>query len=199
MQLRGRGNAGGVIAAKLGGFGIPSTRESGSAAQLIYVADHNSPSGDSVDLYSYPNGKQRGELRGFGFLYGDCADSHGDVFVVNAASPSTIIEYPRGGKTPIKVFYDFGYTPTGCSVDPKTGNLAVANFYANNYTSGTIAIFTRIASASGPMVLTAPNIFSARYCGYDASGNLYVDGYAKSLQILLADYRRAQRSSLGSL
>jgi hypothetical protein len=62
----------------------------------------------------------------------------------------------------------------------------VANFYANNYTSGTIAIFTSTI-ANHPTVLTDPDIYNPRYCGYDANGNLYLNGYTKSLQILFAE------------
>jgi hypothetical protein len=126
-------------------------------------------------------------LTGLGALYGGCADSHGDVFIVSSvtASTSTIVEYPPGGTSPINVFYDLGYTATGCSVDPKTGNLAVANFYAYNYTSGTVTIFH--GPAAQPVVLTDPDIFSPRYCGYDAYGNLFLVGYTKNLQILFAE------------
>ena len=164
-----------------------SARQATGRQQLIYVIDNNLYKGSHVSLYSYPDGKPEGKLTGLGVLYGACADSHGDVFIVSSASASTstIIEYPPGGTSPINVFYDLGYTATGCSVDPKTGNLAVANFYAYNYTSGTITIFRN--AAARPVVLTVPDIFSPRYCGYDANGNLFLVGYTKNLQILFAE------------
>ncbi len=158
-----------------------------STESLIYVVD-NEPYGSSkVQIYSYPSGKRKGQLTGFGVVYGDCADGRGDIFILNSASPSTIIEYPPGGKVPVKTFHDTGYTPTGCSVDPTTGDLAVTNFYASDYSSGTVAIFSSSNALDRPTVFTDPDIVSPRYCGYDANGNLYLDGYSKSLQILFAE------------
>jgi len=155
--------------------------------QRIYVVENHAYSKSSVQIYSYPDGEPKGQLNDLGAPYGDCADSHGDVFILNQNLPPTILEYAPGGKTPIKVFEDTGYSPTGCSVDPTTGNLAVTNFYSSNYTSGTIAVFAPTGTRGQPTLLTDPNMFSPRYCGYDANGNLFVDGYSKSLQILFAE------------
>lgn len=165
----------------------PPAAHSRSTESFIYVVDNEPYSSSKVQIYTDPTGKREGQLTGFEVVYGDCADSRGDIFILNSASPSTIIEYPPGGKTPVRTFHDTGYTPTGCSVDPTTGNLAVTNFYANDYSSGTIAIFSSSNALDRPTVFTDPAIFSPRYCGYDANGNLYLDGYSKSLQILFAE------------
>src|ERR1700729_927230 len=154
--------------------------ERDGAANLIYVADNNS----TVHIYSYPRGKRAGTLTGFGWVASACADTKGNVFIVDSGK-SAIFEYATGGTTPIEVLHDEGYTPTGWSVDPTTGSVAVANVYASDYTSGTIAIYDRRSAA--PRLLTDPNIFEPRYCGYDASGNLYLDGYSNSLPIVFAE------------
>lgn len=175
-----------------GGNGIPgatartfAARNSGGG-QLMYVAEHDAYGRSSVRTYTFPKGKPKERIQIAG-VNGDCADNRGDVFVMSLGSPSTISEYAPGNDRAIRVYFDWGYTPTGCAVDPTTGNIAVANFYSNDYTTGTIGIFTPQSDASGAKLYADPDIFNPRYCGYDANGNLYVDGYSKTLAILFAE------------
>ncbi len=159
--------------------GVFAGQARSSTGQLIYVIENNG----TVNVYSYPNAKLKGHLNGFGGLYGACADANDHVYIVDYAK-TTILEYAAGGKVPIEVFNDKGYSPTDCSVDPKTGNVAVANLYAYDYSSGTVAIYNR--SAGRPRLLTDPDMFEPFHCGYDPQGNLYVDGYSKDLAFKFA-------------
>lgn len=161
--------------------GSLAPQKQGDLGQLIYVAENDG----TVRIYSYPKAKLLGRLTGFGSLYGDCADQKGDVFIVDYGK-ATVFEYARGGTVPIAVLHDNGYSPTGCSIDPTTGNVAVANFYAYNYSSGTVAIYAHSPAGEAPRLLTDPDIFEPRFCGYDARGNLYIDGYSKDLAIEFA-------------
>jgi len=136
---------------------------------LLYISDLGN---DTVSVYSYPQGKLKGTLSGFYAVHGGCVDEHGHVFITSKAQ---IFEYSHGGSKPIATLDDSGYGPTGCSVDPKTGNLAVANIgpiYTSN--SGDIAIYKH--AKGSPVFLTDQNIFFDYDCSYDDKGNLYVVG-----------------------
>lgn len=142
---------------------------------LLYVTN---PGGNEILVYSYPQEKLVGTLTGFYYNFfadGVCTDKKGDVWIV-ANAAQEIVEYAHGGTTPIATLSDPGYYPTTCSVDPVTGNLAVANKETNNSTpqQGNVAIY---AHAKGtPTLYNDSQLFQVWFCGYDDKGNLYVDG-----------------------
>ncbi len=96
---------------------VPAARN----IDLLYVSKY-----DDVDVFSYPAGKRVGTLTGFQSPGGLCVDKAGDVFVTNFGA-SNIVEYAHGGTKPIATLSDPYQEPDDCSVDPTTGNLAVAN------------------------------------------------------------------------
>ena len=107
-----------------------------------------------------------GKLTGFSQPYGQCVDKKGDVWIVNFGSASAV-EYAHGAQKPMRRL-STNAESIGCSIDPVTGNLAVANV-----DSGDILVFEPHSKI--------PKIYSGRQCqklwfpGYDASGNLYVE------------------------
>ncbi len=113
-------------------------------------------------VLSYPKGKLVGELTGVDGL-ADCSDSKGNVFI---SEQTTVVEFAHGGKTPIAT-YNVAYSPpSGCSVDPESGSLAVVN-------QGAVAVFP-----AGSTTPTSYNtLLNAQYCGYDNAGNLFVNGF----------------------
>ena len=117
---------------------------------------------------SYPAGEVVGSLPvgGHGFGTGDCVDGAGNVYIGNDTS---VVEYAHGGTTPINTFNLPGTGALGCSVDPTTGNLAVA-FGSQN---ANIAVFP----PGGGTPATYGAVISSRTCGYDNQGNLFVAGY----------------------
>ncbi|HEV3091495.1 MAG TPA: hypothetical protein VGX91_08660 [Candidatus Cybelea sp.] len=140
---------------------------------LLYASDE--PYG-RVDVYAYKtkSGRLVGQLTGFKFPYGECLDGSGNVYIADFAA-ADIVEYAHGGTSPIKTISDsYGY-PIGCSVDPKTGNLAVANFEGLGSTCmGGIVVY---ANASGSGTLYQDSDFDYYWPpGYDPQGNLYVEG-----------------------
>ena len=138
---------------------------------LLYVSDLNT--GD-VDVYSYPAAKPEGKLKGFSAPHGECVDAAGDVFITSG-NAGEILEYAHGGTKPINTLSDPGYFPKACSVDPKTGDLAVMNL-PQTALSGDVAIYKH---ASGkPKSYTSSNLFFYYFDGYDSNGNLFVDGTA---------------------
>ena len=100
------------------------------------------------------------------------------TFYVTDLYAADIVEYSHGGTTPIKTLADGYGAPIGCSVDPTTGNLAVANFEGNGSTCmGGIVIYE---NASGGGTLYQDKDFNYYWPpGYDAKGNLYVEGKKK--------------------
>jgi hypothetical protein len=141
-----------------------------SRGDLIYAAASH-----SVLVLSYPDGALEATLAGFKEPGGLCSDARGNVFVTDYKA-SDIVEYAHGGTSPIGTLKDSGYHPMGCSVDPTTGNLAVANFYCIYpcKTRGNVAVY---AHAQGsPAIYYDASIPWFYYCTYDSRGNLFADG-----------------------
>jgi len=143
---------------------------------LIYTADDEA----DVLVYSYPGLKLVGELGGFDNVatQGLCVDSKGDIFVPSGVSNESgyVYEFSHGGISPIATLDDPGWG-AGCSVDLRTGNLAVANYFSPNdppYYHGDVAIYT---DAQGtPTTYTSPYINGYDWAAYDDNGDLFVDG-----------------------
>jgi hypothetical protein len=148
-------------------------------SDLLYVSD--SSTGD-VYVYTYPQGTLSQTLTGFGEPLGLCVDKKGDVFVADEYD-ADIVEYPHGGSSPIATFSDANHNPGGCAVNPKNGDLAVANLHNASSTGahGPATISLYKPKSSKYSNLYSDSAFAAFwYCGYDAKGNLFVDGYKKN-------------------
>lgn len=129
---------------------------------LVYVSKLK-----NVSIYSYSSGKIVGNLSGFDYASGLCSDRRGNVWVTDYQR-SEITEYGHAGTTPIARLSD-GNGPVGCAVDPRSGDLAVAN-YADNF-----SVYPH--GSGNPVVYSTPDFFNTQFCSYDDSGNLFVDGY----------------------
>jgi hypothetical protein len=142
---------------------------------LLYVSD---PGNSSIDVFTYPGGGL------FGMLSSDtprglCVDKAGDVFATNEDA-SDILEYAHGGTSPIARLIDLNESPWDCSVSPKTGDLAVTN--RDTY-YGTVVIYRKARGSPQAYSIAGMN---GNFCGYDAKGNLFVDG-GRNGQSLLAE------------
>jgi len=150
--------------------GAPAARRTTSGS-LLYLT-----SGGVVLVYSFPQLKLVYTLRKLVHPAGLCTDASGNVFVTELEG-RRITEYAHGGTAPIARLSDPGAEPIACSVDPTTGNLAVANFATTSFGQGNVAVY---AHATGtPTTYATPagtQWFSVNACGYDASGNLYFAG-----------------------
>lgn len=159
-----------------------------TSKQLLYVVDSASA---QVSVVSLPQGKLVGTLDGFSAPYGACADDAGDVFIVDARA-SQIWEYAHGAKSPKAILQDSGYEPIACSVDPKTGDLAVTNIFGSTIASGNIIVF---AKARGkPTMYRDPSIENFDYCDYDGNGNLYAGGQSSADESLFAYLPKGQKT-----
>lgn len=140
---------------------------------LMYVTDLKT---DDVYAYSYADGSLQGTLTGFKQPWAICVDGQGDIFVTDRLA-AKIVEYAHAGKRPIKKLADPNLQPGGCAVDPRTGNLAVANISTPGSLPGNLAIFKHATGKA--KAYKTPAISYYQYCAYDANGDLYVDGQAK--------------------
>jgi hypothetical protein len=143
--------------------------------ELLYVSNWSS---SKVTVYTYPAGRLVGKLTGFAQPYGECIDNSGDVFITNF-NGSNIFEYRRGSLRPKAIISDSGEHPAGCSVDPTTGNLAVNNSYTVSNEAGSISLYKYNPHHrwGTPTIYSDSSFFYMYFCGFDADGNLFVDGY----------------------
>lgn len=156
-----------------------------TSQDLLYISD--TETGD-VYVYSYPSDKLAGTLMGFTDPGGECVDKKGNVFITNTGG-SDILEYAHGGTSPIATLSDPGYFPFGCSIDPTSGNLAVANNFASSGSGqGNVVVFTH-GKGRPKGNYTDPNINQMLLCGYDDKGNLFVDGLTKGSGFAFAELR----------
>jgi hypothetical protein len=143
-------------------------------ADLIYISDSA-----TYDVYVYAYSHHGQHLRLVGTLTdqnnpaGLCVDHKGDVFVTQLYGHQ-IVEYKHGRTTPINTLSDPGYEPGACSVDLKTGNLAVANIVSDEFTQGNLIVYPK--ATGNPITYSPPggasgNWFSVNTVGYDSLGN----------------------------
>ncbi|MGA8661231.1 MAG: hypothetical protein WB644_02890 [Candidatus Cybelea sp.] len=133
---------------------------------LLYVSN---AAGD-VTVYRYWHHTFLTQLTGLKAPKGECVDTIGNVFITDSGLEK-IREYAHGGAKAIHILDDSGYEPYGCSVDPKTGNLAVANDRASNGGAGGIVIYKH-ASGSGQFYGPIKGLSNPVALGYDDRGNL---------------------------
>ena len=141
-------------------FGAPGT----TPPELLYVTDNSYAS-----YYAYPQGKLAGKLTGFTSAVGDCADSEGNVFIPDQVA-AQVYEYPHGSTKRIADLQTH-VSPAGCAIDPVTGDLAVSGGAPKG---GGVDIFK--GAKGSATFYKAPQFFSTQFCGFDAKGNLFVDG-----------------------
>ena len=158
---------------------------------LLYITTaHN----NEVAVYSYPKAKLLGTLTGFNFPEGECVDNSGDVWIADNALSRygpNLFEYAHGGTSPIATLTDVQYYPNGCSVDPTTGNLAVAEEYGR-IGSGAFAIYKH--AKGRPKQFTDPNIYTPFFCAFDNEGNLFVNGFSKGSDVEFAELPKGSKT-----
>jgi hypothetical protein len=147
---------------------------------LLYVSD---VSANVVDVYAYGSGKRVGRLKGFSKPHGQCIDKAGDVFITDSGA-GQILEYAHGGSAPLQTLADPGNFPHGCSVDPKTGDLAVTNL-PPDAGSGSVSVYRKAQGTAKTYRIA--NFAFYYFPGYDASGNLFVDGTDDRANFLFAE------------
>ncbi len=140
----------------------------GKHRDLLYVVD----GGTQVDVLTYPGFKLVGTIAGFSESTGLCSDAQGNVWVAND-SASELVEYAHGGTTPIATLDDPNQYPISCSVDPKSGSLAVSDF---PIASGESSIAVYAHETGTPTLYHDRRIAEILYLGYGPRSRLFFDG-----------------------
>jgi hypothetical protein len=142
------------------------------SGDLLYLSDVST---NDVDVFSYPRARMVGKLTGFGAPRSECADRKGNVWIADEQGYD-VIEYPHGSTKPIVALSTPG-APHGCSVDPKTGDLAVTGGVGGVI----LAVYHRTKHNKwlDPKEYTDSSIRRVAFCGFDAQGNLFIDGLDK--------------------
>jgi hypothetical protein len=106
---------------------------------LLYIGDASS---GGVLVYTYlPNPRFLGILTVPSQPGGECVDAAQNVFVTDEGPGSRVTyEYAHGGRSPIAILGDPNGTPSSCSIDPTTGDLAVTSIH-NTGGYGELAIY----------------------------------------------------------
>jgi hypothetical protein len=155
---------------------------------LLYVSNF---SGDTVSVYSYPAGELVGSLTGFDGPDDICNGKGGDVWITNQ-NATDLVEYAHGGTSPKATLSDPGEYPVGCSVDPRTGNLAVGNILSTGDSPGSVAVYKNARGT--PTLYEDTSIPLVLYVGYDNDSNLYIDGLGSSGQFQFAELAKGSSS-----
>ncbi len=141
----------------------------GSSGDLLYVAEADA---NFAYVYAYPQGQLVTKITsGISGAVGMCTDRLGNIYITSTLTPA-VVEYAHGATSPLETFYEDlgkGGQPNGCSVDARTGNLAVVNGIGN-----LVGIFKNPNYVG--TYYTVSGMSAARFCGYDDKGNLFIDG-----------------------
>jgi hypothetical protein len=170
-------------------FGTSWMAPQAKSEDLLYVSDDGNY---KVYVYSYPGGQLVGTLdSAYGSPAGMCVDRKGDVFIAEF-NANEILEFAHGGSTPIAELHDSGQ-PLGCSVDRKSGDLAVSNEYGPSGGYGNVEIYAQ-AQGTPQTYYTNPSEMSGiQLCGYDDKGNLFVDGTNRYNQFRFAELTKGKQ------
>lgn len=155
-------------------------RASGSEQEYLYVAEHNWYTGvGQTQIFSLPSGKVVGVISNFGTM---CEDTVGNVYIVSqptvTSAPSSISKYAPASTTATEqVTFPSGVYGTDCSIDSTTGKIAVSGVShpsSSTYLSW-LGIYSKLSRKPKLYSNTLMDYFG--WCGYDGSGNLYLNGF----------------------
>jgi hypothetical protein len=161
---------------------------------LLYLSDVQT---NDVYVFSYPQRKLVGTLSSFGAPRSECVDRRGNVWIADVQGYD-VAEYAHGGTKPL-VELSTPWAPRGCSADPHSDTLAVSGGDKGMI----LAVYHRSSHNQwrDPQTYTDTEMGAGYFCGYDANGNLFIDGLdkAKGGSFRLAELPRRSKSltSLG--
>jgi sugar lactone lactonase YvrE len=144
-----------------------------NTAATIAISDSTN---NVVDVYS-PTGSLvstlTGPAPGFSEPQGMTSDINGDLFVADTAN-SRIVRYAAGLKGTPTTVSDPGQYPVGVDSFSNGKWLAVTNIISTSDGPGSVSIYKDGALQN---TISSPNLAEAFFCGFDATGNLFVTGF----------------------
>lgn len=156
---------------------------------LLYVADTFGP---SVNVYSYPKLNAIGRIFGFSHPFALCVDAKQNVYVTDNGNDPSVVEYAHGAATAMRSLNDHQGFPFGCAVDPKTGDLAIANGVSPSLGAGNVIVYR--AAQGSPRKYTVPGLFSYWFVTYDDDGDLFLEGRDANFNFFLAELPRGKNA-----
>lgn len=163
---------------------------------LLYVGGYNVQTTNSgfVDVFDYDTRKLVGTLTGFAIPSHQCVDRHGNLYITDFGAGSTL-EYAHGGTKPLHVLKSPTY-PVGCSIDPATGHIAIANTYSQEYSYSSLSVYRRVKGS--PADYKTLYVEGMEDCAFDDRGDILTTGWRgyyeyKSAFAMLRAHRKALR------
>jgi hypothetical protein len=133
-----------------------------SGEDLLYVSNYY-----TVLVFSYPQRKLVGTLKGFHDAAGECVDSKGDVFISNFP-PEVVYEYAHGGTKRIGTYPGKKAGSIGCAINPVNGDLAI---------TGVSSYVDIYKGAEGkPVSIQDKGMWYGSLATYDDKGDLFFLG-----------------------
>ena len=158
---------------------------------LLYISDVY---GNVVWVLNYPKLTPAGVLTGFDQPESLCTDSRGDVWVT-ATLDSELVEYAHGSKSPKATLLEKNQYPSDCSVDPNSGDLAVANIVSGAGSSaGDVAVFKH--AAGKPKIYRDGAFDRVFFLSYDDNGTIWVDGQSSTGSFVYASLKNGHFSNI---
>jgi hypothetical protein len=137
--------------------------------KLLYVSDEST---NQIYVYDYNTQRFVGAFGQFRLPAGQCVDGHGDIWVTEF-DDTYVFEYAHGGDYPIKILRAGAAYSFGCSINPKNGDLAVANDGGSVSEPAQILIFKN--AFGRPTAFKNVDCPAVSSPGYDDKGNLFVE------------------------
>jgi hypothetical protein len=137
-----------------------------SSEDLLYVTNYY-----TVLVFSYPQGKLEGTLKGFHDAAGECVDAKGNVFISNFP-PEVVYEYAHGGTKRIATYAGKKAGSIGCAINPVNGDLAITG--VSNY----VDIYK--GAKGKPVSVQDKGMWYGSFATYDDKGNLFFLGLKNS-------------------
>jgi hypothetical protein len=186
-----------AICAAWAAGGVKSPALAAPRPRLLYVSD---PTIGNVAIFSLPKLALVGTLTGFSAPHGLCADDRGNVWVTSTGA-RLLLEYQRGGTSPIATLSDPTGFPFGCVVDRSRQKLLVANIRDAASPSpsppppcaphpsgpGEIEVFDSVTNTWMWCSYNAAFLRRDMSVAVDPPGNAYVVGLTSSNQFALGE------------
>jgi hypothetical protein len=137
---------------------------------------------DVVDIFN-AQGRPTGQLTGFNTPSGLASDIKGDLYVADFNN-ARIQVYGKGLAGSPTSISDSGQLPYGIDSFNNGAYLAVASLPAECGGRSTINIFKGSTLVT---TIASPNLQQAAFCAFDATGNLYFDGYDENNAVIVGE------------
>ena len=153
------------------------------SGDLLYLSNLEKK---DVEIFSYPQGDYVGKLARLGAPRAECADAQGNVWIADTQGYD-VVEYPHGASKPIAEL-STPAAPHGCSLNVKGDTIAVTGGH------GGIVLAVYHHRVNGvwrdPKTYADAAMKKVAFCGFDAKGNLFIDGIGKDDSFHLAELPR---------